>query len=223
MTTSILEVDSVQKQYDGKIILSDVYLKCETGTVLGLLGRNGSGKSTLLKIIFGIESADFKFVRVGGKVLSKTSELLKEISYLPQDSFIPNSFSVQKTIQLCIAKEKVKDFCADAMIQSMLGKKIKHLSGGELRYLEIKLILNNDSKFVLLDEPYNGLSPIMVENINALITTMSATKGILITDHNYENVIKISTELALMKDGKMHHLKDKNELVEKGYLKFGML
>lgn len=223
MTTSILEVDSVQKQYNGKIILSDVYLKCETGTVLGILGRNGSGKSTLLKIIFGIESADFKFVRVGGKVLSKTSELLKGISYLPQDSFIPNSFSVQKTIQLCIAKEKVQDFCADAMIQSMLGKKIKHLSGGELRYLEIKLILNNDSKFVLLDEPYNGLSPIMIENINALITTMSATKGILITDHNYENVIQISTKLALMKDGKMHHLKDKNELIDKGYLKFGML
>jgi ABC-type multidrug transport system ATPase subunit len=221
MTTSILEVDSVQKQYDGKIILSDVYLKCETGTVLGILGRNGSGKSTLLKIIFGIEPADFKFVRVGGKVLSKTSELLKEISYLPQDFFIPNSFSVQKTIQLC--KAKVKEFCADAMIQSMLGKKIKHLSGGELRYLEIKLILNNDSKFVLLDEPYNGLSPIMIENINALITTMSTAKGILITDHNYENVIQISTKLALMKDGKMHHLKDKNELVEKGYLKFGML
>ncbi len=110
MTTSILEVDSVQKQYNGKIILSDVYLKCETGTVLGLLGRNGSGKSTLLKIIFGIEPADFKFVRVGGKVLSKTSELLKEISYLPQDSFIPNSFSVQKTIQLCIAKEQCKRF-----------------------------------------------------------------------------------------------------------------
>lgn len=223
MTTSILEVDSVQKQYNGKIILSDVYLKCETGTVLGILGRNGSGKSTLLKIIFGIEPADFKFVRVGGKVLSKTSELLKEISYLPQDSFIPNSFSVQKTIQLSIAKENVKDFCADAMIRSMLGKKIKHLSGGELRYLEIKLILNNDSKFVLLDEPYNGLSPIMIENINALITTMSAKKGILITDHNYENVIKISTKLALMKDGKMHHLKDRNELIEKGYLKFGML
>ncbi|TWI01419.1 ABC-type multidrug transport system ATPase subunit [Flavobacterium tiangeerense] len=223
MTTSILEVDSVQKQYNGKIILSDVYLKCETGTVLGLLGRNGSGKSTLLKIIFGIEPADFKFVRVGGKVLSKTSELLKEISYLPQDSFISNSFSVQKTIQLSIAKENVKDFYADAMIQSMLGKKIKHLSGGELRYLEIKLIFNNDSKFVLLDEPYNGLSPIMIENINALITTMSAVKGILISDHNYQNVIQISTKLALMKDGKMHHLKDKNELIEKGYLKSGML
>ena len=71
MTTSILEVDSVQKQYDGKIILSDVYLKCETGTVLGILGRNGSGKSTLLKIIFGIEPADFNLFELVEKCCQK--------------------------------------------------------------------------------------------------------------------------------------------------------
>lgn len=142
---------------------------------------------------------------------------------MPQDNFIPNSFSIQKTIQLAIAKEKLQDFYADEMIQSILNKKIKHLSGGELRYLEIKLILNNSSKFVLLDEPYNGLSPIMIEKINKLITVMSSVKGIIITDHNYENVIKVSTKLALMNEGKMHHLKYKNQLVEKGYLKSGMI
>ena len=223
MTKNILEVDSVQKQYDGKIIVSDVYLKCETADIIGVLGRNGSGKSTLLKIIFGIVTADFKFVRVDGVVKAKTSELLNEISYLPQDNFIPNSFSIKKTIQLSIAKDKLQEFYADEMIQSMIDKKIKHLSGGELRYLEIKLILNNASKFVLLDEPYNGLSPIMIEKINELITAMSNVKGIIITDHNYENVIKVSTKLALMKEGKMHHLKDKSELVEKGYLKLGMI
>jgi len=109
------------------------------------------------------------------------------------------------------------------MIQSLLKKKIKHLSGGELRYLEIKLVLSNNSKFVLLDEPYNGLSPIMIEKINQLITVMSSVKGILITDHNYQNVIKVSTRLSLMKEGKLYHLKDENELVEKGYLKTGMI
>ena len=223
MSKNILEVDSVQKQYDGKIIVSDVYLRCETADIIGILGRNGSGKSTLLKIIFGIVAADFKFVRVDGVVKSKTSELLNEISYLPQDNFIPSSFSLKKTIQLAIAKEKLQDFYADEMIQSVLDKKIKHLSGGELRYLEIKLILNNTSKFVLLDEPYNGLSPIMIEKINELIIAMSIVKGIIITDHNYENVIKVSTKLALMKEGKLHHLKDKNDLIEKGYLKSRML
>ena len=223
MTKSILEVDSVQKQHDGKIIISDVYLKCETGDIVGILGRNGSGKSTLLKIIFGTVAADFKFVRIDGVVKKKSSDLLKEISYLPQDNFIPNSFSVIKTIALAIADDKVLEFCSDEMIQSLLKKKIKHLSGGELRYLELKLVLSNNSKFVLLDEPYNGLSPIMIEKINQLITAMSSLKGILITDHNYQNVIKVSTRLALMKEGKLYHLKDENELVEKGYLKTGMI
>lgn len=223
MTKNSLEVDSVQKQYDGKIIISDVYLKCETGDIIGVLGRNGSGKSTLLKIIFGIVAADFKFVRVDGVVKSKTSDLLNEISYLSQDNFIPNSFSIKKTIQLAIAKEKLQEFYADEMIQSMLNKKIKHLSGGELRYLEIKLILNNTSKFVLLDEPYNGLSPIMIDKINQLIIEKSISKGIIITDHNYENVIKVSTKLGLMKEGKMFHLKNKSELVERGYLSEGMI
>ena len=223
MTKNILEVDSVQKQYDGKIIVSDVYLKCETGDIIGVLGRNGSGKSTLLKIIFGIVAADFKFVRINGAVKSKTSTLLNQISYLAQDNFIPNSFSIKKTIALSISKDKVEEFYADEMIQSMLDKKIKHLSGGELRYLEIKLILHNESKFVLLDEPYNGLSPIMIDKINQLIIEKSISKGIIITDHNYENVIKVSTKLALMKEGKMFHLKNKSELVERSYLNEGMI
>lgn len=223
MTKNILEVDSVQKQYDGKIIVSDVYLECKTTDIIGVLGRNGSGKSTLLKIIFGIVTADFKFVRIDGVVKSKTSDLLNEISYLPQDNFIPNLFSVKKTILLSITKDKLSEFYADEMIQSILDKKINHLSGGELRYLEIKMILFNSSKFVLLDEPYNGLSPIMIDKINQLIIENSSKKGIIITDHNYENVIKISTKLILMKDGKAHHLKSKNELIEKGYLMEGMI
>jgi ABC-type lipopolysaccharide export system ATPase subunit len=223
MTKSVLEIDSVQKQYNEKIVVSDVYLKCETKDIIGVLGRNGSGKSTLLKIIFGIVNADFKFVRVDGIVKSKTNELLSQISYLPQENFIPNLFSVKKAIVLSVASDKLQEFYDDEIIQTILNKKTKHLSGGELRYLEIKLILNNSSKFVLLDEPYNGLSPIMIEKINVLIAKYSSTKGVIITDHNYENIIKISTKLVLMKEGKMHHLKDRSELMEKGYLKSGMI
>jgi ABC-type multidrug transport system ATPase subunit len=217
----ILEVDSVQKSFDNKSILSDVYLKCETGDLIGLLGRNGSGKSTLLKIIFGIENADFKFVRIDGAVKSKSSDLFKEISYLSQDDFIPNHFTVTKAISLTIEKNKTDAFCQDEMIQTLRGKKISHLSGGELRYLEIKLILCSASQFVLLDEPYNGLSPLMIEKVNELIQKESKQKGIIITDHNYENVIAISTKLVLMKEGKAHHLKNKIELIEKGYLRTG--
>lgn len=219
----LLEIDSVQKYFDNKNILSDVYLKCETKDVIGLLGRNGSGKSTLLKIIFGIISADFKFVRIDGIVKVSTKDLFAEISYLPQDNCIPNVFSVKKAIQLSVPKGKILEFCGDEIISTMLDKKISHLSGGELRYLEIKIILNNSSKFVLLDEPYNGLSPLMVEKVNALIVEDSKTKGIVISDHNYENVIKVSNKLVLLKEGKAHHLLCKEELIEKGYLKEGML
>ena len=222
MKKHVLEVDSLQKYFGDKLVVSDVYFRCETNDVIGLLGRNGSGKSTLLKIIFGIISANSKFVRIDGIVKNKTNHLLKELSYLSQDNFIPKYLFVKKAISLSISKEEILSFYEDEMIQSILEKKIHHLSSGELRYLEIKLILFNPSKFVLLDEPYNGLSPIMVDNVNQLISDNSFRKGIVITDHNYENVIKVSNKLMLMVDGNLHQLKDKNELVEKGFLSEGM-
>lgn len=223
MDKSVLEVDSVQKYFGNKLVVSDVYLKCETGNIIGLLGRNGSGKSTLLKIIFGIVAADTKFVRINGVVKTKSAELLKDISYLHQDNFIPSNLSVKKAIELSIPKNELERFFEDEMISKLSGKKIHQLSGGELRYLEIKIILGNNSKFAFLDEPYNGLSPILASKINDLISAQSSVKGIIISDHNYRNVIAISTHLILMKDGKAHHLKDKSELVDKGYLKEGML
>ncbi|NRT14222.1 ABC-type multidrug transport system ATPase subunit [Flavobacterium sp. 28A] len=223
MKKHILEIDSVQKSFDNKSILSDVYIKCETNDIIGLLGRNGSGKSTLLKIIFGIEKADFKFVRVDNVVKSKTSELFQEISYLSQDNFIPNQLSVAKAISLSLGNNKIEAFYEDESIQAIRTKKISHLSGGELRYLEIKLVLCNASKFVLLDEPYNGLSPIAVEKVNLLLQRHAKQKGIIITDHNYEIVIAIATKLILMKEGKAHHLTTKKELIEMGYLREGAL
>ena len=214
----VLEIDSIQKKFDLKSILSDVYLKCETGDIIGLLGRNGSGKSTLLQIVFGVLKADFKFIRVDGVVNSKTSELFNEISYLSQDNFLPRNFRVAKVIALSIKKDKINDFYSDETITTLKNKSIGELSSGELRYLEIKLVLSNSSKFVLLDEPYNGLSPLLIEKINDLILKNAAQKGIIITDHNYESIIGISTRLTLLKEGKLHHIKNKEELVEKGYL-----
>lgn len=223
MKKHLLEIDSVQKNFGLQSIISDVYLKCETGDIIGILGRNGCGKSTLLKIIFGIVPADFKFVRIDGVVQLKPEALFQEISYLHQDSCIPRSLSVIKAIQLSIPKEYLDNFYADEMIQNIRDNKIAHLSGGELRYLEIKLVLRNPSNFILLDEPYNGLSPLMAEKINQLILDNASQKGIIITDHNYQNVISVATQLTLMKEGKLHYLKDKMELVDKGYLNSGML
>ena len=218
MKKYILEVDGIQKRFDERVILSDIYLKCETSEIIGLLGRNGSGKSTLLKIIVGLASAPNKCIRINGVSKNKATDLFNEISYLHQDQFIPNHLSVKKVISLSIDTKEIESFCNDGFIKSMISKKINHLSSGELRYLEIKIVLYNSSKFVLLDEPYNGLSPVMVDVVNELIKAKSEKKGIIITDHNYQNVIRISTRLVLIKDGKMHTINEKKDLVEKGYL-----
>lgn len=218
MKKHILEVDGIQKKYGERVILSDVYLKCETSQIIGLLGRNGSGKSTLLKIIFGIISAPNKCIRIDSISKNNESSLLSEVSYLSQEQFIPNHLTVKKAVTLSVDKQKITFFNKDEFIQSILDKRISHLSSGELRYLEIKIVLSNPSKFVLLDEPYNGLSPLMVEQVNEMILKNSAEKGIIITDHNYKNVINISSKIILIKDGKTHYVKHNAELVEKGYL-----
>lgn len=219
---NLLEVDSIYKHYDNKMILSDVYLKCETGDIIGVLGRNGTGKSTLLKIIYGIISAENKFIRINYKVRRKAYIYKNEVSYLPQDNFIPKHFKVSKAIKLFLNKSKIASFSEDSFIQQVYDKKIKHLSGGELRYLEIKLILCDDSKFALLDEPYNGISPILIKNINELIVKHSYKKGIILTDHNYKNVLKVATQLYLIKDCATKKLKNDEELIRFGYLKEGM-
>ncbi|MCI9844281.1 ATP-binding cassette domain-containing protein [Flavobacterium pectinovorum] len=218
MKKHILEVDGIQKKFDERVILFDIYMKCETSEIVGLLGRNGSGKSTLLKIMVGLVTAPNKCIRINEISKNKATDLFDEISYLHQDQFIPNYLSVKKAISLSIDANEIKIFCEDEFIKSILNKKINQLSSGELRYLEIKIVLYNSSKFVLLDEPYNGLPPIMIDVVNELIKVNAKRKGIIITDHNYQNVIKISTRLVLIKDGKVHNINKKEELVEKGYL-----
>ena len=213
-----LEVDSIQKYCNNKILLSDIYLNSESGKIIGLLGKNGSGKSTLLKIIYGIERAENKFVRINGIVKFKNSQLIKEISYLDQKHFIPNHFSVKKAILLSIEKHSHFSFYDDEIIQEIKKLKIRQLSLGQLRYLEIKIILYNNSKFLLLDEPYSGLSPLQIEKINKIIIENSFKKGIIMTDHNYNEIIKIATEIILLKSGKTILINEINELKEHGYI-----
>jgi ABC-type lipopolysaccharide export system ATPase subunit len=215
---NILEIDSIQKNYGHKSVLSDVFLQCRTGEIIGILGRNGSGKSTLLQIVSGLISADFKRITINKLLKNTNSKICQDISYLSQDNFIPKHFSVKTAIQLSIDKNNIQTFLEDNLINSIIDNKINQLSGGELRYLEIKLVLENNKKFALLDEPYNGLSPVAIEKTNTLILQNKAKKGIIITDHNYKNVIEISTDLYLMKDGALSKIKSREDLVFHGYL-----
>lgn len=216
--SSLLEIDSVIKSFGGRQILTDIYLKCETGEIVGLLGRNGTGKSTLLKILFGVLPADSKFIRIDGKVLPQPYKTANELCYLPQHDFLPKHLSVVKTIQLYLSKNQVDSFLNDPILSTVANSKTNSLSGGELRYLEIKLLLSTNCKFVLLDEPFNGISPLMIDAIKSLIAEKSQTKGIILTDHDYHNVIDIATRYCLIFDGGIKEIQGKNELVTWGYL-----
>ncbi len=95
-----LHVDSVIKSFGTRQVLTDIFISCKKGEIVGLLGRNGSGKSTLLKIIFGSMQADAKFVRIGNKLITGLCDNRKLINYLPQHSFIPNHLKVGTIISL---------------------------------------------------------------------------------------------------------------------------
>ena len=215
---SVLEVDSITKTYGNNKILTDIYLKCQTGDIIGLLGRNGTGKSTLLKILFGTEMSENKFIRIDGKIYDKTYLAKGEICYLPQDSFLPKQLTAIKVVELFLGKSFVELFESDELIGKVLQDKIINLSGGELRYLEIKLMLNSNSKFILLDEPFNGVSPVIIDSLKDIIKIHSHTKGIILTDHDYINVLDVATRHCLLYDGCIKNITGLDDLVKWGYL-----
>jgi ABC-type multidrug transport system ATPase subunit len=213
-----LHVDSVRKYYGTKLILSDIFLSCKQGEVKALVGRNGCGKSTLLKIIFGSEKADYRFVKVDNKVVKNISDAKNLISYLPQDNFLPNNIKIRKLINNFLGNAKAEILKQNDFIKPLLNKTNNILSGGEKRIVAILLILYSDSNFILLDEPFNGVSPIVREQIISILRTHKNQKGIIITDHDYQNVIKIADNILFLKDGNLKEIKHKNELIELGYL-----
>ena len=216
----LIEIDSVLKTFNTHQLLTDVYLKCETKDIIAIFGRNGSGKTTLLKIIFGTMNADRKFIRLDStKVLNKPYRVSKLISYLPQDTFLPNHTSMENLVRLYLPEEKCASFFEDdEIVYQTRQRKPVELSDGIQRYLELKLLLFSDFKFLLLDEPFKMMSPLMIEEALVMIKEHSANKGIIITDHRYEYVMRVATEIFLLDNGVIRKIKDKQELIHKGYL-----
>jgi len=215
----LLEIDSVNKSFGRNRVLTDIYLKCETGDIIGMLGSNGSGKSTFLKILFGIEKAEQKFIRIDGKIFQRPYQTLGEIAYLPQDSFIPKNMTLADAAKLYLSTDdRVNMFFDDSTLYMLLYNKASQLSDGELRYAEIKLLLSMDVKFVLLDEPFNGLSPINIENVKENIRKSAQNRGIILTDHDYRNVLDVANQHYLLWDGGLIKIRDKEDLVLRGYL-----
>ncbi|HMI03853.1 MAG TPA: ATP-binding cassette domain-containing protein [Pedobacter sp.] len=213
-----LHVDSVTKNFGLRQVLTDVFISCKKGEVIGLLGRNGSGKSTLLKIIFGSLNADNKFIRVNGRHLKSLYDNIDTIQYLPQDSFLPKHIRIADIIKIFCIKHQVRNLLELSLIKPHLRKKSGELSGGEQRIIEVLIMIYSEAEYLLFDEPFNGLGPLHVEIIKDLIKAHSDRKGFIITDHDYRNVLDISTGIILMHDGGTKIIKDKNDLVRWGYL-----
>lgn len=213
-----LRVDSVRKHFGTRTILNDVFISCKKGEIVGLFGRNGSGKSSLLKIISGILSAEFKYVTIDGQRADNSLYKRGVIRYLPSVPFLPGHLMIKDVISsFCVSSMVPFVFEIDA-IRPMLYKKSKQLSGGESRMVEILIMLYSGAEYLLFDEPFNGIEPIYIEKVKELIQSHSKEKGFIIIDHDYRNVLDISTSTILLKDGATKRVKDVQELAALGYL-----
>jgi lipopolysaccharide export system ATP-binding protein len=216
--SNLLEVDSIRKEFGTNQVLTDISLKCQPGDIIGILGRNGTGKSTLLKIIFGTLNTYYKFIRINDSILNQPFKTKHTIAYLNQDNFLPKNITVKQVVEIYSNDLDKKGFLEDDVLSKVISTKIRNLSGGESRYLEVKLLLNLDTMFVLLDEPFNGISPLHVELIKRIIIDKSLRKGILLTDHDYRNVLAVANKYYLLFDGGLKSVKTKQDLIEWGYV-----
>ena len=217
---NLLEVNQLSKSYRDKRILNNINFTCNTGEIIGAFGRNGSGKSTLLKILFGTLKANTLTIKINSRTIPQKKIIpSKTIGYLPQHSFLPKELKVREVISLFFENGDAQDAIFYApRVASFDSKKINTLSLGELRYLELLLIGNLHHSFLLLDEPFSMIEPLFKEIIADFLMQLKKTKGIIITDHYYEDVLKITNRNFLIKNGNAIHIHDKNDLIKNEYL-----
>lgn len=211
-----LYIDSVNHRYGAREVLSSVFLNCKIGEVVGLLGRNGSGKSTLLKIIFGEVKPKFMHLKVDEKLTTK-AYLTGKVAYLPQGFFIPQNLKIKDLINVYANKYK-EQLLAIEVIKTNLSEQIGNLSGGNRRLVEALLLIYSDAKYVLLDEPFSQLAPLIADELKLHILKFSNQKGFIVTDHYYRQILEISTRIVLINNGCNYHINNEDDLILNGYL-----
>jgi lipopolysaccharide export system ATP-binding protein len=206
MGSQPLILDSIILHFDQREVLHGVYMALEPSTVYGLYGLNGSGKTTLMKVVMGILSPDSGAVFIQGVPQAERTirERFSKIGYLPQGSFVPTDIGVARLVrQFPGAGGFLDEF-------SKLGharKSVGELSTGLRRYLEIRLILSLDRPIVLLDEPFTGLEPILIERVvQDIRSTRNAGRTILLTDHYHQYVEGAVDEKILLAGGRCRPL-----------------
>lgn len=181
--SSALILDSIFFRVPELSILEGAWLKAEAGQVTAIIGRNGSGKSTLLKVAAGQIKATAGITIIDGERIHSKSlnRRFAKIGYLPQDTMLPPDITVKRLIKSLGESKKLTE---DPLIQKIYNQKAIQLSGGEKRYLETAILFHLDRKYILLDEPFTGVEPTIIDLLIYRIRKEAHNgKGILLTDH----------------------------------------
>lgn len=232
---SELSAENLRKTYNGRMVVGGVSISVKGGEVVGLLGPNGAGKTTSFYMIVGLIRPDSGTVAIDGQEITHLpvyARALKGIGYLPQEASIFRNLTVRENINI-VWEETGQKRNADKLTDELLQQfKITHiadtkgysLSGGERRRVEIARALTLKPKFILLDEPFSGIDPIAVADIQTMIDELKAQGyGILITDHNVRETLSITDRTYLIHDGTIFLAGSpeevaENELAKKFYL-----
>jgi lipopolysaccharide export system ATP-binding protein len=225
-TTSRLEAEHLQKSYGARQVVKDVHLAVGAGEVVGLLGPNGAGKTTTFYMVVGLVRADEGVIRIDGKEIQRLPIHQRSrlgLSYLPQEASIFRKLTVEENIMAILETLKMTGAEKAAKLEKLLDElSIKHLrkskayalSGGERRRLEITRALVTEPKFMMLDEPFAGVDPIAVHDIQTIVSGLRHRGiGVLISDHNVEQTLDIVDRAYIMFEGKVQVSGSVRELV----------
>ena len=211
-----LKAESIFKSYGSKVVVNNVSINVDQGEIVGLLGPNGAGKTTTFYSIVGLIKPDSGSVYLDDKNITKLpmyQRARRGIGYLAQEASVFRNLSVKDNIfavlehqGLSIEKqhEKAESLMNEFGLNNIGNSMGKVLSGGERRRTEIARALATDPKFILLDEPFAGVDPIAVEEIQSIVNSLKKKNiGILITDHNVDETLSITDRSYLMFEGKL--------------------
>ena len=217
----LLEITDLNKSYGKKTILKNINIECKVGEIIGIFGRNGTGKSTLLKLIFGTVKADSILIKINTEIISQKAIIpSNKIAYLPQDTFLPKEQKVRDIVPFFFPNGDDQDkIFYSPQVSSFEKTKVGKLSLGQLRYLELLIIGNLNHTFLMLDEPFSMIEPIYKDVIKNLLLKLKESKGIILTDHYYNDVLEITNKNFVIKEAEKIEIMDKDDLVKYDYLK----
>lgn len=224
---SELIVENLRKSYNTRMVVQDISLRVKSGEIIGLLGPNGAGKTTSFYMTVGLVALDGGRILLNNKDLSRMpihSRARMGLSYLPQEPSIFRKLTVTENIMAVLELQDLTEQAREEQLESLLHElHIVHirnsmaisLSGGERRRVEIARCLATNPSFILLDEPFAGIDPIAVLDIQKIIRFLSSKNiGILITDHNVRETLGICDRAYIVNDGTVFASGTPDEIVQ---------